>query len=357
MNPTHLPLPALPPPALALPAVALALASLLAGCGPGPGGSADEVRLVVYSSRVEQLIQPLFAAYTAETGVQIDFITADDQPLIQRLQAEGPGSPADLLITVDAGNLWNAAERGLLQPVASPALDAAIPANLRDPENRWFGLSIRARTVVYAPDRVQPDEIGSYEALAEPRWRGRLCLRTSKKVYNQSLVAMLIAQHGEARAEEIVRGWVANLATDVLPNDNQVIEAVAAGRCDVGLVNTYYYGRLVAQQPDLNARLYWPNQDPSLPEDNGVHINVSGAGITRHAPRAAQAQAFLEWLASPAAQQQFAALNYEYPANAGVPLDPLVAGWGTFRPNATNVARLGELQSAAVRLMDRAGYR
>ena len=347
MNPTRLPL-----------TLALVLASaLLAGCEPGPADRADEARLVVYSSRVEQLIQPLFEAYTAETGVRIDFITADDQPLIQRLEAEGSASPADLLITVDAGNLWNAAERGLLQPVASPVLEATIPANLRDPDNRWFGLSIRARTVVYAPDRVQPDEIGSYEALAEPQWRGRLCLRTSKKVYNQSLVAMLIAQHGEERAEEIVRGWVANLATDVLPNDNGVIEAVAAGRCDVGLVNTYYFGRLVAQQPDLNARLYWPNQDPSLPAGNGVHINVSGAGITRHAPRAGQARAFLEWLASPAAQQQFAALNYEYPANAGVPLDPLVAGWGDFRQNATNVARLGELQAAAVRLMDRAGYR
>jgi len=326
-------------------------ASLLSACGPRP---ADDGRLVVYSSRVEQLIQPLFEAYTAETGTQIDFITADDQPLLQRLQSEGANSRADVLITVDAGNLWNAAERGLLQAVDSELLRERIPANLRDAENRWFGISIRARTIVYAPDRVASGELVSYEGLADPHWRGRLCLRTSKKVYNQSLVAMLIAEHGESRAEDIVRGWVANLATDVLPNDNQVIEAVAAGRCDAGIVNTYYYGRLVARNPELGARLFWPNQAEA---GSGVHINVSGAGITRHAPNAAGARAFLEWLASPAAQQQFAALNYEYPANEEVPLDPLVAGWGSFERSPLNVARLGELQAAAVMLMDRAGYR
>ncbi|MCC5794248.1 MAG: extracellular solute-binding protein [Chromatiales bacterium] len=336
-----------------LPALLLAL---LAGCAPAPDDNGE--RIVVYSSRVEQLIQPIFEAWTRETGVGIDFITADDQPLIQRLQAEGASSPADLLLTVDAGNLWNAAERGLLRPLESEILDSRIPATLRDPAGHWFGLSIRTRTIIYAPDRVDPATLDSYEALAEPQWRGRLCLRTSKKVYNQSLVAMLIEQHGEPRAEEIVRGWVANLATDVLPNDNQVIEAVAAGRCDVGIVNSYYFGRLVAQRPDLNARLFWPNQQAADgTRGSGVHVNVSGAGVTRHAPRAALAQQFIEWLTSPAAQELFAGLNYEYPVNPDVPLDPLVASWGTFSQSQVNVARLGERQAAAVMLMDRAGYR
>ncbi len=330
------------------------LAALVVGARQAcsPGGPSAETRLVVYSSRAEHLIKPLFDAYSERTGVRIDFITGEEQPLIQRLLAEGEATTADLLITVDAGNLWNAASEGVLRPVSSATLETSIPAHLRDPEGHWFGLSVRARTLVYAPDRTGPEELSTYEALAEPQWRDRLCLRTSRKVYNQSLVAMLIAEHGEARAEEIVRGWVGNLAIDVHPNDTQVIEAVAAGQCDVGIVNTYYFGRLKAQRPELAAALFWPNQDST-----GVHVNVSGAGVTRHAPRPQAAVAFLEWLAQPEAQAMFAGLNYEYPAAAGVALDPLVAGWGEFRQNLINVSQAGELQADAVRLMTRAGYR
>ena len=338
-------------PAGGLAVLALALLGGLQACSGGNQPD-EEIRLVVYSSRAEHLIKPLFDAYTERTGVGIDFITGEEQPLIQRLLAEGESTTADLLITVDAGNLWNAASEGVLRPVSSPSLEASIPAHLRDPQGRWFGLSVRARTLVYAPSRTGPAELSTYEALAEPQWRERLCLRTSRKVYNQSLVAMLIAEHGEARAEEIVRGWVGNLATDVFPNDTQVIEAVAAGQCDVGIVNSYYFGRLQAQRPELAAALFWPNQ-----EGTGVHVNVSGAGVTRHAPAPEAAVAFLEWLAQPEAQAMFAGLNYEYPVATGVALDPLVAGWGEFRQNLINVSQAGELQADAVRLMTRAGYR
>ena len=219
---------------------ALALALGLAGCARQP-----DTALVVYSARKEQLIKPMFDRYMAETGEQIRFVTDDAGPLIERLNAEGANSQADILMTVDAGELWHAADLGLLKPTQSEELDANIPASLRDPEGRWFGFSIRARTMVYSTERVKPEELTDYEALAGERWKGKLCLRTSKKVYNQSLVAMLIAEHGEPKTEEIVRGWVANLATEPFSNDTLLMEAISAGQCDVGLVNTYYYGRLL----------------------------------------------------------------------------------------------------------------
>lgn len=312
--------------------------------------SADEV--VVYSARNEHLIKPLFDRYTESTGVTIRFITDKEGPLLQRLKAEGARSPADVLITVDAGNLWYAAESGVLAEIDSPTLEANVPANLRDPQGRWFGLSERARTIVYSTERVQPGELSSYEDLADSKWRGRLCLRTSKKVYNQSLVATLIARHGEEKAEQIVRGWVANLAAAPFSNDTKAMEAVVAGQCDVTVVNTYYFGRLQKAQPEIQLAIFWPNQDSS-----GVHINVSGAGVTRYAKHPEAAQKLLEWLSSDAAQAEFAGLNMEYPVNPKVPADPAVAAWGTFKADELNVNEAGRLQAGAIRLMDRAGYR
>lgn len=311
---------------------------------------ADEV--IVYSARNEHLIKPLFDRYTQQTGVEIRYITDKEGPLLQRLKAEGKRTPADMLITVDAGNLWHAAESGVLASVDSPVLEANVPANLRDPQKRWFGLSERARTIVYSTDRVKPAELSTYEDLAGPKWKGRLCLRTSKKVYNQSLVATLIARHGEAKAEEIVRGWVGNLAAEPFSNDTKTMEAVAAGQCDVAIVNTYYFGRLQKKDPSIALALYWPNQDSS-----GVHINVSGAGITQHAKHPEAARKLLEWLSSAEAQHDFAGLNMEYPVNPAVEPAPLVAAWGTFKADELNVAEAGRLQADAIRLMDRAGYR
>jgi iron(III) transport system substrate-binding protein len=311
---------------------------------------AEEV--VVYSARKEHLIKPLFDRYTEETGVPISYITDKAGPLLQRLRAEGKRTPADMLITVDAGNLWHAAESGVLAEIDSPVLEANVPANLRDSEGRWFGLSERARTIVYSTERVTPGQLSSYEELAGPKWKGRLCLRTSKKVYNQSLVATLIARHGEEKAEQIVRGWVANLAAAPFSNDAKAMQAVEAGQCDVTMVNTYYFGRLQNEQPDIRLALFWSNQDSS-----GVHINVSGAGVTRHAKHPEAAQRLLEWLSSETAQAEFAGSNMEFPINPKVAPDATVAAWGSFKADELNVNEAGRLQAAAIRLMDRAGYR
>jgi iron(III) transport system substrate-binding protein len=330
----------------ALVVLALSTATLSAA------GVAAAETLVVYSARNEQLIKPVFDAYTRETGVTIKFTTGDAAVLIERLAAEGRNSPADVLMTVDAGELWNAAERGLLRPVSSKVLADNVPAHLRDPQNRWFGLSMRARTIFYSPQRVDAAKLSTYEALAAPAWKGRLCLRTSKKVYNQSLVATMIAAHGEAKTEQVVRGWIANLATDVFANDTQLLEAIAAGQCDVGIANTYYFGRIVKERSDFPVKVFWANQGAG-----GTHVNISGAGITQHSRRAESAQRFLEWLSSGKAQAHFAAVNMEYPANPTATIDPLVASWGSFEQSLLNVAEAGRLQPAAVRLMDRAGYR
>lgn len=339
-------------------------AALAAACGGGepesagpdqPAGpaAAPADRVVVYSARAEHLIKPIFDRYTAETGVEVAYTTDKEQPLIQRLLAEGENTDADMLLTVDAGNLWYAAEQGVLRPIDSQVLEQNVPDHLQDPQNRWFALSVRARTIVYSTERVDPESLADYADLAGDEWQDRLCLRTSKKVYNQSLVAMLIARHGEERTEEIVRGWVDNLATEVFSNDTKLMEAIVAGQCDVGVVNSYYFGRLQKEGgADLPMALHWPSA-----ETGGVHINVSGGGVTKHAPRPEAAVALLEWLSSPAAQEMFAGLNLEFPANPDVAADPLVAAWGEFEASDMPVAQAGELQTAAVKLMDRAGYR
>ena len=314
--------------------------------------------IVVYSARNEQLIKPLFDAYTRQTGISIQFITDKEGSLLEKLKAEGANTPADLLITVDAGNLWQAAHLGVLQAVQSSQLMANIPAHLRDPGNQWFGLSVRARTLVYNKNKVSPAQLSTYEALGDAQWKGRLCLRTSKKVYNQSLVAMLIAEHGEQATEKIVKSWVANLATDPFPDDTKAMEAVAAGQCDVTVVNTYYFGRLMEKMPNLPLGIYWPNQNTHQEKGaGGVHVNSSGAGITRHAKHKDAALKFLEWLSSEQAQNMFADANLEYPVNPRVKPDAAVAAWGDFRQSTLSIVTAGELQGAAVRLMDRAQYK
>ena len=332
------------------PLISAFLAGLLLVSSSFIATAAEE--LVVYTARKEHLVKPLFDAYTQKTGVKIQYITDKAAPLLARLQAEGKNSPADMLITVDAGNLWQAANKGVLAPVESAVLEKNVPAHLQDAKNRWFGLSVRARTIVYATDRVIDGELTTYEGLADPRWKGRLCLRTSKKVYNQSLVAMMIAQKGEAEAQKIVKGWVNNLATAPFSNDTKTMQAIAAGQCDVGIVNTYYYGRLMKKAPDTRLALFWPNQN-----DRGVHVNISGAGVTKNARHREQAIKLIEWLSGEDAQKIFASLNMEYPVNPAVKPDAVVAAWGDFKQDQLNVAKAGELQAAAVMLMDRAGYK
>ncbi len=327
-----------------LSAACIALASLSAIA------SADTV--TVYSARNEQLLKPLLDRYSKETGTEIRLMTANEGALLARLNAEGASTPADVLITVDAGNLWLAAQQGQLRPLNSTVLQKNIPAHLRDPDNQWFGLSVRARTIVYSKSAVRPAELSSYEDLAQPKWKGKLCLRTSKKVYNQSLIAMMITEIGEAKTEEIVRGWVANLATTPFPDDTSLLKAIAAGQCQVGIVNTYYLGRLLVKEPDLPVGLFWANQSGS-----GTHVNVSGAGITKHAKNPAGAQKLIEYLSMEAAQSFYVDEDLEFPANPKVKPNSIIKEWGSFKPNLLNVAKAGELQATATKLMDRAGYK
>lgn len=311
--------------------------------------AADEV--VVYSARIDELIKPVFDQYTAKTGVPIKFITDKEAPLLARLKAEGENTPADLLITVDAGNLWQAEQEGVLKPLQSKVIDANIPSQYRSSAGAWTGLSLRARTIVYSTERVKTQELSTYEALADKNWEGRLCLRSSKKVYNQSLTATLIEAHGAEKAEQIVKGWVANLATDPFADDTALIQAIDAGQCDVGIVNTYYFGRLHQQKPDLKAKLFWPNQ-----ADRGVHVNLAGAGVTKYAPHAEAAQKLLEWMTSEEAQGVFAGVNQEYPANPKVAPSKEVAAWGSFKADNIAVEVAGKRQAEAIKLMDRAGW-
>ena len=326
------------------------LAALALSVIAGHVQAADDI--VVYSSRIDELIKPVFDKYTEKTGVKIKFITDKEAPLMARLKAEGGNTPADILITVDAGNLWQAEQMDILQPLNSDTIKANIPAQYRSSNDKWTGLSLRARTIAYSTDRVTPAELSTYEALADKNWEGRLCLRTSKKVYNQSLTATLIETHGAEKTETLVKSWIGNLATDVFSDDTALLQAIDAGQCDVGIVNSYYYGRLHKQNPDLKVKLFWPNQD-----DRGVHVNLSGAGITKYAPHADEARKLLEWMTTDEAQSIFAGVNQEFPANPSVKPSEEVAAWGEFKADTIPVEVAGKRQAEAIRLMDRADWR
>jgi iron(III) transport system substrate-binding protein len=337
------------------------MATVLVGCGKQADESSQQAvteakPLIVYSSRAEHLIQPVFDLYTEQKGQQIQFITDKAGVLIERLKQEGESTPADVFITVDAGNLGYAAAEGLLLSLQSPVLEANVPAHLRDEQNYWTGLSLRARTIVYSTERLSLEELSTYEALGDEDWEGRLCLRTSKKVYNQSLVAMLIAEHGEEKTQQIVEAWVDNLAVAPLSNDTKVMEAIVAGQCDVGIVNSYYFGRMKVKAPDLELALFWPNQNVEEGSSTGVHVNISGAGVLKHSKQADAAQTFVEWMASDDAQAIFGGVNQEYPINPAIAVDPEVKSWGDFKASELPLSRAYELQPAAVKLMDRAGY-
>ncbi|WP_181880893.1 extracellular solute-binding protein [Crenobacter cavernae] len=325
---------------------------LLAAMIAAISGSAFAEEVVIYSSRGEQLIKPILDVYKKETGVDVKLVSDKEGPLMERLRAEGSNTPADILMTVDAGNLWQASNMGLLKAVKSPTLNANIPVHLRDPKNEWFGLSVRARTLFYNTQKVKPGQLSSYEDLADPKWKGKLCLRTSKKVYNQSLVAMFLAEYGPVKTERIVKGWMDNLATDVFPDDTKMLEAIAAGQCEVGIANTYYYGRLMKKTPNLPVGLFWANQN-----GKGSHVNVSGAGVTRYAKNEKGAVKLLEWLSSAKAQNLYADVDMEYPVNTKVKPAPEVAAWGPFKSSLINVSNAGTRQADAVKLMDRVGYK
>ncbi|MGP5406702.1 extracellular solute-binding protein [Psychrobacter celer] len=314
--------------------------------------SADGQTITIYSSRNEQLIKPLLDRYTEETGVKIELVTDKTGPLMARLQAEGQNTPADMLLTVDAGNLWQAAQQGLLQPVASTVLENNVPAKYRDPKGQWTGLSLRARTIFYDPSKVSADQLSTYADLADPKWKGKLCLRTSKKVYNQSLVASMIEHLGAEKTEEIIRGWVDNLATDVFSDDTSMLEAIAAGQCEVGIANSYYYGRILDEKPNFPVKIFWANQGTT-----GTHVNVSGAGVVAGSDNPDGTLKLIEWLSSDEAQGIYASSDKEFPVKEGVDESEMLRSWGSFKKDDINVQKFGELQTQAIQMMDKAGYK
>ena len=318
------------------------------GLVPGPARAAEEI--VLYTAR-HYGQEKAFEAFTEKTGITIKTLNGDAGQMFERLRAEGDRSPADVFFTVDAGNLWNAARAGLLAPVTSAELAKNVPAHLRDPDSRWFGLTMRARTIMYNVKKVNPADLSTYEALGDPRWKGRLCLRSSGYIYNQSLLATMIKRHGEPRTEQVVKGWAANQPT-IISGDTKILEALAAGQCDVGLTNTYYLARLLAKDPNFPVAPFWANQATT-----GTHVNVSGAGVTAHAKNRAGAVKFLEFLSTLPAQQMFADTSLEFPVNPKAEINAIVRGWGPFKADDVNVASAGEFQAAATRLADRAGYK
>ncbi|MDX1351689.1 MAG: Fe(3+) ABC transporter substrate-binding protein [Thiomicrorhabdus sp.] len=317
---------------------------------------AEEVN--IYSARKEQLIKPLLDAFTKTTGIQTNLVTSKADALLKRLESEGMNSPADVLITTDAGRLYRAKAAGVIQPAISQTFQNKVAKNLQDPEHYWLALTTRARVMVYAKDRVSPSELSSYEELADSKWNKRICVRSSNNIYNQSLVASMIAHKGEKATEEWATQFVNNFARRPKGGDRDQVMAVAAGQCDIAIVNTYYLGQMVngndqkQQQAAAKVAVFWPNQ-----QDRGTHINISGIAVTKAAKNKENALKLVEFLLSPVAQEWYAKTNNEYPVIANAKPSELLQSWGEFKSDALNLNELGTHNTQAVRIMDRAGWR
>jgi iron(III) transport system substrate-binding protein len=330
---------------------------VLAGAAPMAPAMAAELN--VYSARHYPSDDALYAGFTQATGIKINRVEASGDKLLARLRQEGRNSPADVLMVVDAGNLWLAEKEGLFHPVKSEGLVARIPANLRHPDGLWFGFSTRARVIVYNKSQIgAADAPKRYEDLADARWKGKVCMRSSSNVYNLSLMASLIHHLGEEKAESWARGVVANLARDPKGGDTDQIRAVAAGECQVALANTYYAVRILKSDKDADRAvaakigIVFPNQG-----DRGAHVNISGAGMLKHAPHPENAVRFLEYLLGPEAQALFAGGNNEYPVAPGVAADAALTKLGTFKADPLGVHVYGENQPRAQMAYDRAGFK
>lgn len=312
----------------------------------------------IYSGRKQDLIKPILDQFTEQTGITINLVTGKADALIKRLELEGRNSPADLLITVDVGRLQYADEAGLLQSVSSDVLDATVPKHYRDPDDHWFGLSLRSRVIVYDKDKVSAGELSSYEDLANPKWKGQLCVRSSNNIYNQSLVASMLAHLGPEKTASWANGLVNNFARPPKGGDRDQIKAVAAGQCKLAVVNTYYLAGMLNSsiQSEIDAAkkvaLFWPNQN-----DRGAHMNISGAGVTSAAKNKEAAVRLLEFLVSEEAQQWYGETNHEYPVRAGTPVSPALKTWGEYRADELALVILGVRNAEAVKLMDRAGWK
>ncbi len=324
--------------------------------GPQSLAQVDEVN--IYSERKEELIRPLLDKFTTETGIKVNLVTGEGDALIKRLEIEGKDSPADLLLATDVARLYRAKSLELLQPVQSDILVNAIPANFRDGEGYWYGLSLRSRVIVYAKARVRPEQLSTYEAMTKPEWKGKVCVRSSSNPYNQSLVASMIARMGVEATEAWASGLVQNFARTPKGGDRDQIKAVAVGECDIALVNTYYLGGMShsevvdEKQAAEKVALFWPNQS-----DRGAHFNISGAGLTRAAKHQDAAVKLLEFLAGDEAQAWYAEMNFEFPVKSGIAVGETLQQWGNYIADDINLDQLGQYNAEAVRLMDRAGWK
>jgi iron(III) transport system substrate-binding protein len=335
--------------------------AFLAACSgdSGADGASQDAGVVnVYSHRHYDTDQELFRRFTESTGILVNVQTASADELITRLETEGADSEADILVTVDAGRLQRAKARGLLRAVSSETLQANVPDNLRDPEGYWYGLTQRGRVIVYAKDRVSPEALSTYEDLADPKWRGKILVRSSENIYNQSLLASIIAVHGDDEAQRWAEAVVQNMARRPQGSDRDQVRDVAAGVGDLAIVNTYYLGLLFNGEDERDRALadqigvFFPNQG-----DRGAHMNVSGAGVTAHSPNPENALRLLEFLTDTEAQIGYAEANYEYPVKPGIAWAETLLGWGEFRSDTLNLSVLGEFNARAVMVFDRAGWR
>ncbi len=349
--------------------VLILLIATLAGCSTGQEKTANIQEEALNSKKENQVVnlytdrhydtdEKLYELFTEETGIKVNVVKGKSDELIERLAREGKDTEADLLITADAGRLHRAKTKDLLQPVTSNTLTNNIPTNLRDKDNEWFGLTVRGRIIVYSKDRVDPSELSTYEDLVNPKWKGKILVRSSSNIYNQSLLASFIAIDGEEKAKQWAKGIVENMARDPQGNDRAQATAVVAGEGDIAIMNTYYIGKILnSSNPEevkvaKNVGIFFPNQDTT-----GTHINVSGVGLTKYAKNKENAIKFMEFLSSPKAQEQFAQANYEYPANPSVEPSDLLKSWGEFKPQNINLSKLGEFNQKAVEIFNEVGWK
>ena len=331
-------------------------AAVLTGGAFASQALADEVN--IYSARHYDSDEALYQAFTEETGIEVNILEGGSSQLIERIKSEGIASPADVMLTVDAGNLWRAEQEGIFQSVDSDVLNERLPDSMRHPEGMWFGFSQRARVIYYNRDNFDPSQISSYEDLADPQFEGQVCIRSSNNIYNQSLLASLIEHHGEEGAQQWAEGVVNNMARDPEGGDTDQIRGVASGECDLAVGNHYYYVRLLHSEEEADREvarsvgIIFPNQD-----GRGTHVNIGGAGVVEGAPNRENAVRLLEFLSSDMAQEAFAEGNYEFPVVEGVKKNPVLESWGDFKKDDLNISILGENNPEAIRIFDRAEWR
>jgi iron(III) transport system substrate-binding protein len=318
--------------------------------------SAEEIN--VYSARKEALIKPALDKFSQQTGIKINLITAKADALLKRIESEGKNTHADIFITTDAGRLYRAKQAGVLQAFQSDTLNQVIPENLRDPQGFWYGLSVRARPIFYVKGVISPEKLSSYEDLAKPEFKDKICIRSSNNIYNQSLVASMIASIGKEKTQQWATNFVKNFARKPKGGDRDQIKAAASGQCDIAIANTYYFAKMIKSDKDDQVKaanavaIFWPNQ-----KGRGAHINISGAAITKYSKNPKLAGQLIEFLASKESQRWYADVNYEYPVRKDVSPSDLLSSWGTFKADSINLDLLGKNNAQAVMIMDRAAWK